>query len=549
MSIAPSAGGGRYAVIPLDPQVAGSGLSLGSGSSVDGAGRRIAYGRGGYDQDFIFVLDRPTGVLSRLYLDGSFSISKQISGSGRYFFFQGVAREGTVSFPMSRLDIDNGSIGRASQSSPILFRADRAGQRVAYMHRPLGPETPSQYFLYDFPSSTSTQLSDAADAIGIDPTAPRCVFTQGGTPVISGDGERVIVITPSTLGLADRPWVEGACNVLEYIVAQRRWRRVATLPARMRVEFPTIDDAGTLLSFIATEPFGGTGRRTTPQLLSLETGELVTLPPALYTQAGFDSVVTRDGTSLVVSSRADLDPLGGNDDQNMEIFLLNLATMTFAQVTFSTGGIGTLPGGCSAFEPSRNDDGSVLVFATPILSIAPCQLDGPMRDERTGMVLTRVRTVPRRAGNRAPSLSWSGPTAVGVGEELVLRLAAEDPDGDPLTFFANALRDAITLPEVSLFAQDGPQTATLRWQPSEAQRGTHDLRLAVFDEGGDVATTDVQVTVCGAVYDTPCRARAVAAIFGASAGSCGDASGDGEATAADLVAVARRAHTCIPDVG
>jgi hypothetical protein len=316
----------------------------------------------------------------------------------------------------------------------------------------------------------------------------------------------------------------------------------------MVVDLPVVDDAGTLLSFIADRPWNGT-RRTTPYLLSLETGDLVTLPDALYREAGFDSAVTRDGTALVVSSRADLDPRGGNSDRNMEIFILDLATMTFEQVTFSIGGIGTLPGGCEPFAPLTNDDGSVLVFGSQIYSGEGCQLEGPMRDERTGMVLGEVRAVRRRPGNQPPALTWTGSTAVAVGGDLVLRLGGRDPDGDLLTFWAQSRdHDALFLPSGSTFSQDGPERATLRWQPSVDQKGPHDFRLAVFDEGGDVVTTDVHVSVCGAVFDAPCRAGLVPALFGHPAAACGgDVNGDGAVSAADLVAVARRSQTCVPE--
>ena len=447
-----------------------------------------------------------------------------------------------------RLDVDTESTDVAPASSPVLFRADREGRRLAYMQRPGGRGTPAQYFLHDFDTGTSTQLSDAPDAIDITPVEPRCVDALGGTPLISGDGARVVVLTPSTLGLQAQPWVAGACNVLEYDVALARWRHVATLPADMdRISQPVLDDAGTLLSFIASRPLPDGGSRTTPYLLSLADDALVPLPAALYDEPGYDSVVTRDGSALIVSSRGDLDPQGGNADRNMELFRLALDTMTFEQVTFTTGGIGRFPNGCQSLTPSRSDDGSVLVFETMIYSIPPCQLDGPTIDERTGMVLKRVRTVPRRPDNGAPTLAWRGATEVAVGEELVLALAGSDPDGDPLTFYANPVPAAISLPAGSTFTQDGPQDATLRWRPEAAQRGTHHLRLAVFDEGGDVATADVSLTVCAARYDGACRARTVAALFGSPAGACGDVNADGAVTAADLVAVSAHAEACMPD--
>lgn len=533
---------GHYSAIPLDPTAAAGGL--GSGSAVDGQGDLIAYG--GTTVDDLLFLDRQSGARSMARIFLAFGVSQQLSATGTFFFFVGWHPGSGIR--ITRLNVSAASEDLGPASAPHLFRADRSGDRLAFMQRPQGPGTPPQYFLYDFASGQSRQLTDAPDAIDINPEVPRCVQTLGATPVITADGSEVVVITPSTLGLADQPWVEGACNVMAYSAEQQLWRRVTTLSPTFVVDFPTIDDTGRLLSFVATEPFGEGGRRTTPQLLSVETGELVELPASLYAEAGFDSVITRDGRTLIVSSRADLDPLGGNADRNMEIFRLDLSTMTFEQVTFSTGGIGHLPGGCPGFDPSRSDDGSVLVFATPILSISPCQLDGPTRDECTGMVLGRVRTVPRRPGNQPPVLTWSGATTVAVEGDLRLTLRGSDPDGDPLTFWAQPVRDATFLPEGSDLRQDASDRATLHWQPSASQRGPLDLRLALFDEGGAAVTTDVRVMVCGAVFDDSCRSAAVAAIFGFPTGACADANRDGTSSAADLISVGQHAHTCVPDV-
>jgi hypothetical protein len=106
------------------------------------------------------------------------------------------------------------------------------------------------------------------------------------------------------------------------------------------------------------------------------------------------------------------------------------------------------------------------------------------------------------------------------------------------------------LPEGSRFRQDELEQATLRWTPGAEQVGPMDLRLALFDEGGDVVTTDIRVTVCGAVFDARCRDGLVAALFGGPPGACGsDPSGDGALSAADLAAVAGHNQTCVPDNG
>ena len=90
--------------------------------------------------------------------------------------------------------------------------------------------------------------------------------------------------------------------------------------------------------------------------------------------------------------------------------------------------------------------------------------------------------------NQYPQFVHLQDTTVLYGQEVMLRLMAEDGDGDPLTFIAE------TIPANGIF---DPTAATLRWTPSYNQIGTWSLKFRVRDNrspaGYDVDSVRVNV--------------------------------------------------------
>jgi hypothetical protein len=261
----------------------------------------------------------------------------------------------------------------------------------------------------------------------------------------------------------------------------------------------------------------------------------------------FDSVVTGDGRGIIISTQADLDPRVGNADHNLELFHYDFAARTFRQITETLGGIGSRPGECPSYRPFVSTDGSVATFFFHRFSVERCQLDGPMRHERDGFVFSFVRAVRRRAGNRGPVFDAIPEQRVVVGDTLTLDLAAEDPDGDPISFFAQ-VKDGEDVPPGSVITDHHDGTATFTWPTRPEHAGTTVLRVAAFDEGGGEVFHDVEITVVG--NDRPTALPTPLATVSPAA-CTGDCNGDGQVTVDELlvstsIALGRTAVTDCP---
>lgn len=285
---------------------------------------------------------------------------------------------------------------------------------------------------------------------------------------------------------------------MRYDVAAAEWDEVTAFPSTVRHLYrPALSDDGRWLSFVVIESIPPLGDRRIPVLMDLQSAEIRS--PALDVDGftSFDSVVTGDGRSLVISTQADLDPRVGNSDHNLELFVVDLSSGDVRQVTETVGGIGSTPQFCDEFAPWTNRDGTVLTFGGfHRYSFERCRLDGPMRNEADGFWLRHVRAVRRRPGNQSAMLAEIADPVVAAGETLTLDFTATDADGDPISFFAQVV-GAFDVPPGADMIDHHDGTATLRWTPRPEDAGTWILRVAAYDEGGGQTLRDVTITVGG----------------------------------------------------
>ena len=106
----------------------------------------------------------------------------------------------------------------------------------------------------------------------------------------------------------------------------------------------------------------------------------------------------------------------------------------------------------------------------------------------------------RRQGNQGPQFDTIPDQQVLVGDTLTIALVAQDPDGDPISFFAQ-VKGGEDVPPGSLMTDHHDGTATFSWPTRPENAGTTVLRVAAYDEGGGEVVQDVAITV--AASDRP----------------------------------------------
>jgi len=479
-----------YSVIPLDEgnwsevryQVYGS----------DATGDRLFYAGPSADPMPILLMDRATGQRELLRVAVWSTESVRLNGDGSRLFYNGAFPPPAGPPPqgisgLGFMDITSRELAIIHADGGDFYSTDATGRRAAY--QAVLPDATLQYFLYD-ESTGSRQLTDDPQAIRQRVARDDCPQILGTRPFISADGATVVIVTKATLGLVPADDTLG-CRVFAYNVENNEWRQAAALPQSIVVDVPTLSADGQWLSFRARF------RPGIPQsalLLNLQTGELHDPVVDVGPFATADSVVTGDGRGIVISTQADLDPRVGNADHNLELFYYDLATREVRQITETIEGIGRTPGGCPSYRPFVSRDGGVLTFFFHVFSVEACHLDGPMRHERDGFVFRFVRAVRRRPGNRGPVFAPIADQRVPVGDTLNLSLSASDPDGDPISFFAQ-VKDGTDVPPGSMITDHHDGTASFTWPTRPENAGTTVLRVAAFDEGGGEVVQDVTLTV------------------------------------------------------
>ncbi|MFI5397568.1 MAG: hypothetical protein ACHQ9S_18685 [Candidatus Binatia bacterium] len=477
--------------------------------AVDSSGDEILYSSATGSPAPITVIHRHTGQRNLLSLSLDNSSGPKFSGDGTRLFYTGFFHQGGfVVDGLGYRDLGSGAdVLLVDQATSTFFTVDDTGQRVALQ---LGG-----YLLYDQTTNATRQLTTDPAAIDWNSNCPQ----QFGTiPLISADGGTVVMITSATLGIVPADPAVG-CRVFSYDVATQSLKQVAALPQSVaKIDIPVLSADGRWLSFVFSQALPSGGSHGAAALIDLQTGTL----SAPVIDAGnfttFDSAVTRDGTGIIISTEADLDPRVGNADHNLELFYYDRATGQFTQISETLLGIGRTPNGCESYIPSIDHDGGVAVFSFKLFSVEGCYVDGPQQNEADGLVFGAfVRAVRKRPGNNGPVFPALPDQRVVAGQTLTLNLAAQDPDGDPISFFAQETGGLDVFPG-STITDHHDGTATFQWPTGPQDVGDHVLRVAAFDEGGGEVFHDVTISIVPG--GAPCT---------------GDCNGDGQVTVDEVL--------------
>jgi Tol biopolymer transport system component len=487
----------QYALIPLLPYKMPA--EFYGQQSVDGSGDIIVVG--GPTDSLIEILNRATGSWKEQTIPAATTYGQKLSTDGSTFYFESIFN--TFGKGIGVENLATGAISPLAPATP-LFTVSASGMRVALQNKVRLPgETQSsyQYFFYDQSTGLSQQITNDSQAIVVwDAPTYSCPGLIGSTPFITADGQHVVFITSATLGIVPVDPSVG-CRVFVFDIETGETRHLAAFPASEILDLPALSDDGRFLSYTSLD--SRQSRPVSAGLLDLVTGQVMNPIASTAHFASFDSLVTRDGKQVLISSKEDLDPRVGNADHNMELFLFDIASHEFTQVSETLGGIAAFSRNCPVYGPAVSGDGNVMVFTFEVLSGIACVLDGAQRNETDNLVLGRVRAVRKRPNNHAPILRPLEATRVLAGQPVRLELSATDPDGDPITLFAQLVDESefahwsttSGLPVGAGFEDHHNGTATLSWNTTNGQAGTYLLRAAAFDEGGGEQFQDVTISV------------------------------------------------------
>ncbi len=479
----------KYTLIPL---TAGDfELNRMEGQSVDRSGRVVMFGA--RSPEFVNILDRQTGELRQWPITLTATAHQRLAGDGRRFFYEGFfSFDGETTMGIGYLDLSSGALVGMARGRTYQFAVDHTGERLAFQLTPNPTERLPKQQYYVFDGEEVIQITNSPDAVVASSGPLDCPRQIGSRPLITADGRQVVFVTRSTLGVDGVP-ADPGCKIFRYDVETRQLNYHYGFPPGEALDLPVLSDDGRWLSFGISRMVGA-GRLASGALMDLQTGER-TLPIAeLDKDPTFDSVVTPDGSKIVFSTTADLDPRVGNSDRNMEIFTMDRESGLIEQVSDTAGGIGSRPGGCSSFRPAVDRSANVILFLFMTQSGGNCTVDGAQRANSNDLNLRGVRAVRRRPGNLGPVLSPAPSLHVEAGRLLELPMSAADPDGDPVSLFFQEV-NTISIPEGATVRDDRRGNAVLSWRTKVTQVGLHRLRVAAFDEGGGEVFQDVLVRV------------------------------------------------------
>lgn len=183
--------------------------------------------------------------------------------------------------------------------------------------------------------------------------------------------------------------------------------------------FATINDNGTRIAFDSTcDPFG-TNIDANLELMLLEpsTG---TLTQSTITMGCLNQETSINAIGTRIAFRSDCDPLGSNGDLNDEIFLFEPSTNSLSQLTATNG--------CLNAEPSMSADGTRIAFSSdcdPLGGNGDFNLEIFLFDTSTNTLSALTTTLGCQ--NLAPSISDDG---THVALRTSCDSAGSNPDGN-----------------------------------------------------------------------------------------------------------------------
>lgn len=519
-----------YELIPMES--GNYSLTAPSTSVVDGNGNLVGIaGPLSEPQEFILVT-RSTGQHQSVFVELGSNSGVWLTADGTRLYYKGDFPSPSASLlGLGYFDLVNASTHLATDSQRFWYTVSGNGHQMAYQGD--GPAGRG-YFLWNEDTQETRQLTDAPDAI-VQPDG--CTGSQGTRPLISRDGREVVLITSSTLGVVPADSTIG-CRIYAYNAETDTLRKVATFPSSAHLSLPWLSADGRWLSVVHGGPSADGSDKNYPALLDVGTGALRDPVVELNGHSSYDSVITGDGNGIVISNQGDLDPRVGNADHNFELFHYDLQTGEFHQITETVAGLDGSINSCDPYDPRVSDHGDVVVLGFYRISgIEGCVFNAPQQVERNGLSFKFTRAVRKRPGNHGPVLAPVPDQRVVAGETLSVSFTAQDPDGDPITFFAQE-QGGIDVPRGSQIVDNHDGTGSFRWPTVPDSVGNYVLRVAAFDEGGGETVQDVAIAVVPHVgTDTPTpSATAPLASPTPTAFTCpGDCNHDGQVTVAELI--------------
>jgi hypothetical protein len=474
----------RFALIPLEEGNHSRQLFRIYTGSADG--RVLVYAAAANDPERLTIFDRAESSRETVSVPLASNLVV-LSGDGSRLFYPGRFPTG---FGLGFLDLGARLARLLVADSPDLFSIDHPGRRLVYQG--IAPSTGLQFFSYDDDNEVRRQLTDDPRAIIFSPDPTFCPLDTATRPLVTYDGGTVVMITSATLGVVDEDDSVG-CRIFSYDVKSDTVQHVVSIESGKSLAGPALSHDGRWLSYLVVETRDGV-RRGFAALLDLAAGEIQDPVVDVGPFTTFDSVVTGDGRGIVISSQADLDPRVGNADHNMELFLYDRVSGEFTQISATTLGVGASPGRCPSYAPYVSRDASVLMLPFYQRSIQPCTLDGWQRNERDNFAFRLARAVRVRPSNSPVRFEELSDEVVIAGDVLAIEAEATDPDGDPITFFAQ-VKDGIDVPPGSEMIDHHDGTATFRWPTKPEHAGEYVLRVAALDEGGGEVFQDVTISV------------------------------------------------------
>jgi len=498
----------QYVLVPLEPQVDPS-----VRYEIDAAGDRFVgwVPNGGA----VTLYEAATGARSEIDMPAPLRGTVDLSRDGRRVI---------ASSPLTVLDLDT-RVATLQSYTPLHFDVDASGRWLAgFTLRGM----PSRYQLRDVLTGETQRVSDRP--MLHDPPLT-CNTRRGCTPTpwlsnaphLSADGKRLVFVSGADFGFAGA----ARCNVFSYDRDSGAIQLVRPIDDLM-VDLPSLDDDGAQLGMLLF------GRAVPPRAVVVDVAsgaqrDVLAGRPV----ASMDATMVGDGSGIVISSCADLDPSVGNADGNAELFRVDLGTGHIAQITDTIGGSSNCSinaggrYGAGRFRPEVSHDGRAMAF----------NLAGAQRDVRSGLSFGAVRTVRRVDGDAPPRVDVHGTLATLVGGGLELDFEASDPDGDAVSYFMQ-LDDSPALPQ-NVWVGVRDLHGDFGWDyPAESDIGAHTLLIGAFDGRGGQNIRRVPLAICRRIISTHDRASIVSAIFDPQAPGCGsaDANGDGVVSIADLMA-------------